>query len=94
MRVHLMAQEAAEIRLRAERKAGEVLILMEVKGDRSGKGDRINVTTCYIYSDFDITQMQSSRWQEIARVPEELTIQSRNARAPLARAATPHPMPA
>jgi len=38
MRVHLMAQETAEIRLRAERKAGEVLILMEVKGERRGQG--------------------------------------------------------
>jgi len=42
MRVHLMAQDAAEMRLRAERKAGQVLILMAVKGERDGGrgGDR------------------------------------------------------
>jgi len=34
------AKQAAEIRLRAERKAGQVLIDMEKSGERAGRGGR------------------------------------------------------
>jgi hypothetical protein len=93
-----MAQEAAEIRLRAERKAGQVLILMAVKGERdAGRGgDRKSPThdEPVILADLGVERNQATRWQEIARVPEELTIQSRNALARRAAVARPHPMPA
>jgi len=47
-----------------------------------------------ILADLGVERNQSTRWQEIARVPEELTIKSRNALGRLAAVARPHPMPA
>ena len=61
---------AAEIRVRAERKAGEML---EVGGPKHG-GDRksesrSNVTTL---KDLDISRDESSQWQRLAAVPEDV----------------------
>jgi hypothetical protein len=61
--------------LRAERKAGEVLILMEVKGERRGQGGDQKSKTHdepLILSDLRVERNQATRWQVIARVPEQL----------------------
>jgi hypothetical protein len=69
-----IAQEAAEIRLRAERKAGEVLVEMDKRGERIGPhgGAKKSSDTMSLVSldDLEVTRKQSSRWQEIAHVPE------------------------
>jgi hypothetical protein len=59
---------AAEIRLRAERKAGELLRKME---KRNGARDGKRATTMGVrLSDLGLTHNQSSRWQLIATVKE------------------------
>src|SRR5262245_50743385 len=67
-----IAQEAAEIRLRAERKAGEILVETKERGERASasKGRPEKESHVVTLSDLDITKMQSSRWQAIASVPE------------------------
>ena len=64
---------AAEIKLRAERRAGEMLIEMTASGKRqTGHGDQKSGSHAVTpkLSDFGITKMQSSRWQQEAAVPE------------------------
>lgn len=69
-RESLEAQNAAaDIRLRAERKAGELLAEMD---KHNGDPRSHDVTRL---ADLGITKMQSSRWQSIARVPEEKYIE-------------------
>lgn len=63
--------KCAEIKLRAERKAGSILATFTVKG-----GERHNSPdgSCERYSilqDLDISWNQSSRWQAISRIPDE-----------------------
>ncbi len=67
------ANAAAEIKLRAERKAGEMLAAMEKdKGGRpietSNSALPVSVPSL---DDLGIDKMQSSRWQREAKVPEE-----------------------
>jgi hypothetical protein len=58
---------AAEIKLRAEGKAGAMLTAMELHG-----GDRIPKShDVILLSDLGIHRMQSHRWQLIAGMPEE-----------------------
>lgn len=65
----LMQNKCAEIRIRAERRAGEMLREMEKQhGARDGKTESHHVTP--LLSDLGITKMQSSRWQEIALIPD------------------------
>lgn len=65
--------KACEIRIRAERKAGELLREMKENGARhSGRGDQKSESrppTPKI-SDFGITRDQSSQWQRLAAIPE------------------------
>ena len=68
-----MQNQIAEIKLRAERRAGELLGEME-----SAQGKRTDlVTSCHqvdsppTLSDLGISRKQSSRWQQEASVPEE-----------------------
>jgi len=62
---------AADIRLRAERKAGEMLADMEMNvGSKKTKAGGNTMLPPEKLSDIGITKMQSSRWQAIARVPE------------------------
>lgn len=56
---------ATSIKLKAERKAGELLAGMDMHG-----GDRSKVTTCNL-ADIGITKIQSSRWQRASTVPED-----------------------
>lgn len=60
--------KAAEIRLRAERRAGELLKAMEGMGRRGG--DRKSSNTVLL-DDIGISKIQSSRWQLAATVPEK-----------------------
>jgi site-specific DNA-methyltransferase (adenine-specific) len=55
-------RSAAIIRLRAERRLGELLAKTVRKGSKSNPGQHIPA---------GITRMQSSRWQAIARLPEK-----------------------
>jgi phage N-6-adenine-methyltransferase len=65
------ANAAAEIKLRAERKAGEMLAGMEKNpggGDQSTGNGVLPVPSL---DDLGIDKMQSSRWQREAKVPED-----------------------
>jgi N6-adenosine-specific RNA methylase IME4 len=59
--------KACAIKLKAERKAGELLAGMELRGgDRKSNGQKVSL------KDLGIEQKQSSRWQRAATVPESL----------------------
>jgi N6-adenosine-specific RNA methylase IME4 len=62
-----MADRCADIRLRAERKAGE--LLREDQRIRPGPKKSHDATNL---SDLDVSKSQSSRWQKIANVPEQV----------------------
>jgi hypothetical protein len=62
-----LQNEAAELRLCAERKAGALLAELHLRGgDRksSGRADRLKL------EDLGLNQNQSKRWQRVAAVPE------------------------
>jgi len=70
---------AKRIRLRAERRAGELLVEMKASGTRAKKGQprKSNITHDDITSkasktldELGVTPNQSSQWQKIAEVPE------------------------
>lgn len=63
-----MQNHAAEVRLRAERAAGELLAKMRLAGgDRRSSSAKSQLRL----EDLGITKHQSSRWQRAARVPHE-----------------------
>ena len=69
-------RRACEIRLRAERKAGELLSKMEKapRGpDKNGSGQRSQRGTSDIPTlpELGISKQQSHRWQKLAAVPKE-----------------------
>jgi N6-adenosine-specific RNA methylase IME4 len=73
-----LIRHATEIRMRAERKAGELLIQMAERGERQKPGDDprgVNSRTAQPLkprlADLGVTKTQSSRWQELARIPED-----------------------
>lgn len=73
-----MQNDAAEIKLRAERRAGEMLKEGAQNGDRQTRGgdrksNRHNVSLIQPPSlkEIGITEKQSERWQSIATIPEE-----------------------
>jgi hypothetical protein len=59
---------ASELRLSAERKAGELLASMDWLGERGG--DRKSSNTMLL-DDVGVTKIQSSRWQLAAKLPED-----------------------
>ncbi len=63
-----MANRCAEIRIRAERKAGEMIKASGIKpgNPQLSQGETIGL------ADMGITRNQSSRWQKIANIPEEI----------------------
>lgn len=67
-----LVQYATEIKVRAERKAGELLAKAE-KRSAGRPGNRSNGTTNLppTLADMGITKDQSSRWQQVASIPEE-----------------------
>lgn len=62
---------AAEIKLRAERKAGEMLAAMEKKKNQYDTSAGNTMLPALSFDDIGITKIQSSRWQQEASVPEE-----------------------
>lgn len=64
-----LQNHAAELKLRAERKAGGLLRKMKLRGgDRKSKARRASLKL----EDLGITRDQSKRWQRIAAVPENV----------------------
>lgn len=68
-----LVNEAQEIRIRAERRAGELLKVMEkCSAGRPGKNRSQTATNSKPkLSEIGVTKSQSSRWQEQAAVPEQ-----------------------
>jgi hypothetical protein len=66
-----LIQYAAEIRLRAERRGGEILKEMAENGERDpgGRG-RIECRPATQLANLGVTKSQSSRWQKLAALPE------------------------
>lgn len=64
-----LQNEAAELKLRAERRAGEILSSMKLRGGdrRSAKRELRSLLKAA-----GITQNQSSRWQQLARIPDDV----------------------
>lgn len=70
-----MIQWVTEIKVRAERKAGEMLASMEKHPGAKGVGSnqhevRSHDVTAPKLSDLGITKNESSRWQKLAAIPE------------------------
>lgn len=67
-----MVNDAAEIKIRAERRAGELLKETEKNtGTRLGGNVVLPPDDRPTLEDMGVTKMQSSRWQTMAEVPEE-----------------------
>jgi N6-adenosine-specific RNA methylase IME4 len=63
--------QATEIRMRAERRAGELLIEMAGRGERAIRKNMKSQRATSKLSDFKITKTQSSRWQQLAHIPAD-----------------------
>lgn len=70
-----LVQYATEIKVRAERKAGEMLAKVEknpgTRGQLSGNRMVRPPADAPTLSDMGITRDQSSRWQQVASIPDE-----------------------
>src|SRR5262249_37349047 len=62
---------ATEIRMRAERRAGELLIEMANKGQRAVRKNMKSQPATSKLADFKISKTQSSRWQQLACIPAD-----------------------
>ena len=62
-----LLRDAAEIRMRAERRAGELLIEMRERGERDPGGRGRLESRLATLTDLGITKHQSSHWQELAK---------------------------
>ena len=67
----LAANAAAEIKLCAERKAGELLAAKEKATNRHKKATGNTMLPVETLDDLGVSKIQSSRWQQEAAVPEE-----------------------
>jgi len=71
-----MQNDLAEIRLYAERRAGEILKETELAKNQYDKCQSNDTTSTPVkLKDIGITRDQSSNWQRIADIPEENLIQ-------------------
>ena len=78
-RDRVLIDQATEIRLRAERRVGQLLADMEknpgARGNPGGRGAKIersqDATTQPTLSDLGINKTQSSRWQQLAGLAED-----------------------
>lgn len=68
-----LLNEATEIRLRAERRAGEILAEREMAkgGEQYHQDTGSDLTPVPTLAADGLTKTQSSRWQKLARLPEE-----------------------
>ena len=64
-------RKAEEIKLRAERRAGELLKETEFVHGSRGVGKKVDSKPTSSLSDMGISYDQSSKWQKIANIPEE-----------------------
>jgi hypothetical protein len=63
---------ATEIKVRAERRAGEMLRVTAERGERRGAGNpQLSQASTIGLDDLNITRDQSSRWQKLAAMPDE-----------------------
>jgi hypothetical protein len=65
---------AAEVKLRAERKAGAMLAAMEKQSGARGVGKKVGSHDATPLSEFGIDKTQSSRWQREAGTSSNLEI--------------------
>ncbi len=92
-----LLNQATEIRLRAERRAGEILRDMAERGERDkGHGDRQSAEAksqpATQLSDLGVTKTQSSRWQKLAGLPpDKFEIRVEHAQARVAGMTTSAP---
>lgn len=63
-------RKVAEIRIRAERRAGQLLTEMKEKGERRAQGQPKEMSGAATLPDLGITRDQSSQWQQLAEIPE------------------------
>jgi hypothetical protein len=100
----VLVDQATEIRLRAERRVGELLIEMQERGERETKGgdrkSKLQPGTLIPpkLSDLGVSNTQSSRWQKLAAIDddafEDVVDRARQgASAALDRAQQPRPKP-
>lgn len=66
---HEAQNHAAEIKLRAERKAGEMLAGMEKQAGSRGTGKKVEYPKATPLSEIGIDKKSSSKWQTVAKVP-------------------------
>jgi len=67
----VLIDQATEIRLRAERRAGQLLKDMAQAGERAVRKNMKSQAATSKLSDLDINKSQSSRWQGLADIPED-----------------------
>src|SRR5262252_4932652 len=64
-------KQALSIRMRAERRAGEMLRAMKQSGERHGKGQSKVMSETPTLQRLHISRDQSSQWQKLSAVPEK-----------------------
>src|ERR1700747_3245478 len=78
-----LQNQAAEIRIRAERRAGEVLGELQTMGERQAKerGRPTKVSSPTTLPKLGITRDQSSKWQRLAKIIDDATFDKAVAQA-------------
>jgi hypothetical protein len=94
----VLIDQATEIRLRAERRAGELLKDMAQAGERAVRKNMKSQPATSKLSDLNINKTQSARWQKLADIPDsdfdEIVAKAKQkAGAAVDRAQLPKPKP-